>query len=157
MIGLAYRGIVLGEVQGWLPASGTLVRRGDRPRKVKLSGKYKATKKIVVVLNSWVQHSSIDAPLVVLVAHLPEVTPGLRQNRKSRKLRKVIRLCKCSPHGAACAGRYTHAGSRRRGAAATPHSSAFLRRLRATCRRRLMVPMGVSNSRLICLSERPRM
>ena len=34
-------------------------------------------------------------------------------------------------------------------------SSAWRRRLRATCRRRLIVPRGVSNSRLICFRERP--
>ena len=52
---------------------------------------------------------------------------------------------------------YTHAGSRRRVLTAVPRSIALRRRMRAMCRRRLMVPMGVSNSRLICLSERPRM
>jgi predicted RecB family nuclease len=71
MIGLAYRGIVLGEVQGRLPKSGTLVRLGDRPNKVKLAGKYKAAKKIVEVLKGWVQQPSIDAPPVVLNKHCP--------------------------------------------------------------------------------------
>ncbi len=51
---------------------------------------------------------------------------------------------------------YTHAASRRRALPAAPRSIAFLRRLRATCRRRLMVPTGASKSRLICCSERPR-
>jgi predicted RecB family nuclease len=71
LIGLAYRGIVFGEVQGWLPTSGTLVRLGNRPSKVKLAGKYKAAKKIVEALKSWVQQPSVEAPPVVLNKHCP--------------------------------------------------------------------------------------
>ena len=54
---------------------------------------------------------------------------------------------------------HTHASSRspRCGKRSPSWSRWRRRRLRATCRRRLIVPMGVSNSRLICLSERPRM
>src|ERR1700678_1833650 len=40
VIGLSYRGLVIGEVQGRQPAAGTLVRLGDRPSQVKLAGKY---------------------------------------------------------------------------------------------------------------------
>jgi predicted RecB family nuclease len=40
-LGLAYQGLVLGEVQGRQPSSGTLVLLGDRRGKVKLAGKYK--------------------------------------------------------------------------------------------------------------------
>ncbi len=56
----------------------------------------------------------------------------------------------------------TQAGSRRRrlevqrtGSVSQLGSRFSRSRLRATWRRRLMVPMGVSNSRLICLSDRP--
>ena len=51
--GLAYVGLVLGEVQGRLPASGTLVLLGDRPCKVKLAGKYKEVRRIVETLRGW--------------------------------------------------------------------------------------------------------
>jgi predicted RecB family nuclease len=71
MIGLAYRGVVLGEVQGRLPTSGTLVHLGDRPSKVKLAGKYKAAKKIVEALKGWVQQPSVEAPPAVLNKHCP--------------------------------------------------------------------------------------
>ena len=71
MLGLAYRGIVLGELQGRLPASGTLVRLRDRPSKVKLAGEYKAAKKIIEALKDWVQQPSVDAPPVVLNKHCP--------------------------------------------------------------------------------------
>jgi hypothetical protein len=38
---------------------------------------------------------------------------------------------------------------------ATSSSTSLARRLRATCRRRLMVPTGASNSSDISISERP--
>jgi hypothetical protein len=85
LIGLAYRGTVLGEVQGWLPTSGTLVRLGDRPSKLKLAGKYKAAKKIVEALKGWVQQPSVDAPPVVMNKHCPSCpsrTPASRRRRQ---------------------------------------------------------------------------
>jgi predicted RecB family nuclease len=66
-IGLAYQGLVLGQVQCRLPESGTLIRLGDRPCKVKLAGKYREVKKIVEVLQGWTG----DAPPVVLNKHCP--------------------------------------------------------------------------------------
>src|SRR5262249_54013781 len=44
-LGLAYQGFVLGEVQGRLPASGTLVLHGDRISKVKLAARYKEVRR----------------------------------------------------------------------------------------------------------------
>ena len=70
-IGLAYQGLVLGEVQGRLPASGTLVRLGDRPCKVKLAGKYKEVRKIVEALKGWAGDPAASAPPVVLNKHCP--------------------------------------------------------------------------------------
>lgn len=49
-VGLAHAGLVLGEVQGRLPASGTLARPAGRPCKVKLAGRYKEVRKIVAAL-----------------------------------------------------------------------------------------------------------
>ncbi len=51
-LGLAYLGLVLGEVQGRQPSAGTVVLDGDRPTKVKLSGKYKEVRRIVEVLRA---------------------------------------------------------------------------------------------------------
>jgi len=46
-IGIAYEGLVLGEVQGKLPALGTLVRLDARLSKVKLAAKYRDVRRIV--------------------------------------------------------------------------------------------------------------
>ena len=70
-LGLAYQGLVLGEVQGRLPASGTLVLLGDRPSKVKLAGKYKEVRRIVDALRAWAGNPAGDAPPVVLNKHCP--------------------------------------------------------------------------------------
>ena len=70
-LGLAYQGLVLGEVQGRQPASGTLVRLGDRPSKVKLAGKYKEVRRIVEALRAWADDPASDAPPVVLNKHCP--------------------------------------------------------------------------------------
>ena len=51
-LGLAYQGFVLGEVQGRLPAAGTLVLLGDRPSKVKLAAKYREVRRIVETLRA---------------------------------------------------------------------------------------------------------
>ena len=71
VLGLAYVGLVLGEVQGRQPASGTLVRLGDRPSKVKLAGKYKEVRRIVEALRAWASDPAGDAPPVVLNKHCP--------------------------------------------------------------------------------------
>ena len=70
-LGLAYQGLVLGEVQGRQPSSGTLVLLGDRPSKVKLAGKYKEVRRIVEALRAWASQPAGDAPPVVLNKHCP--------------------------------------------------------------------------------------
>ena len=70
-LGLAYQGLVLGEVQGRQPSSGTLVLVGDRPSKVKLAGKYKEVRRIVEALRGWTSQPAGDAPPVVLNKHCP--------------------------------------------------------------------------------------
>jgi predicted RecB family nuclease len=67
VLGLAYQGLVLGEVQGRQPSSGMLVLAGDRPTKVKLASKYKEVRRIVEVLRGWAS----DAPPVILNKHCP--------------------------------------------------------------------------------------
>src|SRR5262249_30673349 len=68
-LGLAYQSLVLGEIQGRLPASGTLVRLGDRPGKTKLASKYREVRRIVEALRAWTTDAAaiaIDsAPLTV--------------------------------------------------------------------------------------------
>jgi predicted RecB family nuclease len=70
-VGLAYQGLVLGEVQGRQPSSGTLVLLGDRPGKVKLAGKYKGVRRIVEALRAWTNQPVGDAPPIVLNKHCP--------------------------------------------------------------------------------------
>ena len=71
-LGLAYQGLVLGEVQGRQPTSGMLVLLGDRrPTKVKLAGKYKEVRRIVEVLRGWTSQPAGDAPPVILNKHCP--------------------------------------------------------------------------------------
>ena len=70
-LGLAYQGLVLGEVQGRQPSSGTLVLLGDRRGKVKLVGKYKEVRRIVDALRAWAGNPAGDAPPVVLNKHCP--------------------------------------------------------------------------------------
>jgi predicted RecB family nuclease len=67
----AYQGLVLGEVQGRLPVSATLVRSGGCPRKVQLAGKYKAARRVVEALRVWASNPPGDAPPVVLNKHCP--------------------------------------------------------------------------------------
>jgi hypothetical protein len=62
--GLACQGFVLGEVQGRLPASGTLVLLGDRPSKVKLAAKYREVRRIVEALRVWAKAPAGEAPSV---------------------------------------------------------------------------------------------
>jgi predicted RecB family nuclease len=70
-LGLAYEGLVLGEVQGRQPSSGMLVLLGDRRAKVKLVGKYKEVRRIVDVLRAWAGNPAGDGPPVLLNKHCP--------------------------------------------------------------------------------------
>jgi predicted RecB family nuclease len=70
-LGLAYQGLVLGEVQGRQPSSGTLIQLGNCPSKVKLAGKYKEERRIVNALRVWAGNTAVDAPPVVLNKHCP--------------------------------------------------------------------------------------
>jgi predicted RecB family nuclease len=71
VIGLAYEGLVLGETQGKLPASGTMVRLGNRLSKVKLAVKYREVRRIVNALRTWAGNSTSDAPPATLNKHCP--------------------------------------------------------------------------------------
>lgn len=70
-LGFAYQCLVLGEVQGWQPASGTLIRLGGRPCKVQLASRYKEVRRIVDALRAWADNPPSDAPPVVLNKHCP--------------------------------------------------------------------------------------
>ena len=70
-LGLAYQGLVLGDVQGRQPASGTLIRLGDHPSKVSLTSKYKEVRRIVDALRTWADDPTGDAPPVALNKHCP--------------------------------------------------------------------------------------
>jgi hypothetical protein len=67
----AYQGLVLGDLQGRLPASATLVRLGGRSCQVPLAGRYKAVRRIVDVLLAWTGKPAGDVPPVVLNKHRP--------------------------------------------------------------------------------------
>ncbi len=71
VLGLAYQGLVLGEVQGRQPSSGTLALLGDRQSKVKLAGKYKDVRRIVEALRAWTSQPVDDAPPAFLNKHCP--------------------------------------------------------------------------------------
>jgi predicted RecB family nuclease len=68
-LGLAYQSLVLGEIQGRFPASGTLVRLGDRAGKTKLAGKYREVRRIVEALRAWTINATANAPAVILNKH----------------------------------------------------------------------------------------
>lgn len=70
-LGFAYQGLVLGEVQGRQPASGTLVRLGGHPCKVQLASRYKEVRRIVDALRAWADNPASDTPPVVLNKHCP--------------------------------------------------------------------------------------
>lgn len=70
-LGLAFQGLVLGEVQGRQPSIGTFVLLNDRPSTVKLAGKYKEVRRIVETLRAWTSQPVADAPSVVLNKHCP--------------------------------------------------------------------------------------
>jgi predicted RecB family nuclease len=71
VLGLAYQGLVLGDVQGRPPASGTLIRMGGHPSKVQLTSKYKEVRRIVDALRAWADDPAGDAPPVGLNKHCP--------------------------------------------------------------------------------------
>lgn len=71
ILGLAYQGFVLGEVQGRQPPPGTLVLLGDRPCKVKMAGKHREVHRVVETLRAWAEAPGVDAPPVVLNKHCP--------------------------------------------------------------------------------------
>jgi predicted RecB family nuclease len=70
-LGLAFLGHVLGQVQGHLPARGTLVRLGGRVCRVKLSGRYMEVRRVVGTLEPWTREEAGAAPPVVLNKHCP--------------------------------------------------------------------------------------
>lgn len=70
-LGLAYQGLVLGEAQGRLPSSGTLVLLDDRSSKANLAGKYKEVRRIVEALRAETCQPVGDTPPVVLNKHCP--------------------------------------------------------------------------------------
>jgi predicted RecB family nuclease len=70
-LGFAYQALVLGEVQGQKPASGTLVRLGGRLCEVQFASRYKEVRRIVDALRAWVGNSASEAPPVVLNKHCP--------------------------------------------------------------------------------------
>ncbi|HBI44060.1 MAG TPA: IS66 family transposase [Planctomycetales bacterium] len=93
--GLAYAGLVLGEVQGRLPASGTLVRLGDHACKVKLAGRYKEVRKIVEALQGWTSNPAGEPPPVMLNKHCPSCPfrdACLRQAEKEDNLSLLDRM-----------------------------------------------------------------
>ena len=71
VLGLAYVGHVLGEVQGRQPSSGTLGLLDGRPSKVKLASKYKEVRQILDALRAWANHPVGDPPPVALNKHCP--------------------------------------------------------------------------------------
>jgi predicted RecB family nuclease len=70
-LGLAYQCLVLSEVQGRQPPSGTLIRLGGHPCKVKLTSKCKDVRRIVDALRAWADDPASDAPPVILNKHCP--------------------------------------------------------------------------------------
>jgi predicted RecB family nuclease len=71
ILGLAYEGFVVGEVQGRLPTSGTLVLLGGGPSKVKLAAKYREVRQTIETLRVWANAAAVDAPSIVLNKHCP--------------------------------------------------------------------------------------
>ena len=70
-LGLAYQSLVLSEVQGRQPVSGTLIRMGGHPSKLQLTSKYKEVIRITDALRAWADDPASDAPPVVLNKHCP--------------------------------------------------------------------------------------
>jgi len=71
ILGLAYLGFVLGEIQCQQPSCGTLVLLGDRSVKVKLAGSYREVRRIVQAIRAWTSTQVGDAPSIVLNKHCP--------------------------------------------------------------------------------------
>ena len=70
-LGLSYQGLVLGDVQGRQPASGTLIRLDGHPYRLSLTGRHKEVRRIVDTLRAWADDPASDAPPVVLNKHCP--------------------------------------------------------------------------------------
>jgi predicted RecB family nuclease len=71
VVGLAYLGHVLGQVQPRPPLTGTLIRPGGQARRVRLAGRYEEVRSIVATLKVWVGDPDAPAPAVVLNKHCP--------------------------------------------------------------------------------------
>jgi len=70
VIGLAYLGHVLGQAQNHLPSSGTIIRIGNQPFRVKLTSKYREIETILAALKAC-REDSAEPPPVVLNRHCP--------------------------------------------------------------------------------------
>lgn len=95
VIGLAYEGLVLGDIQGKLPASGTLVRLGNGLSKVKLATKYREVRRIVDALQAWAVNPASDAPPAILNKHCqvcPFQAPCLEQAERDNNLSLLDRM-----------------------------------------------------------------
>jgi predicted RecB family nuclease len=71
VIGLAYLGHVLGQVQQHLPASGTVILPEGRSHRVKLAGKYKPMKAVLAKLKAWMEGPVNEPPPVILNKYCP--------------------------------------------------------------------------------------
>src|SRR3990172_4126114 len=71
VLGLAYLGHVLGQVQPRPPATGTLIRVGGQVCRVKLAGRYKEVRSIVATLRALAGEPAPVAPPVILNKHCP--------------------------------------------------------------------------------------
>ena len=72
IIGLAYLGHVLGRLQQHIPQTGTIVRAGDRPCRVKFTNHYKEVRSIVATVRTWGEQRAVDPPPIILNKHCPE-------------------------------------------------------------------------------------
>jgi predicted RecB family nuclease len=70
-LGLAYQGLVLGEVQSRQPTAGTLILLGGRPCRVKLAGKYREVRRIVEILRAWADPLHLTFGHVVVEVQKP--------------------------------------------------------------------------------------
>jgi predicted RecB family nuclease len=71
VLGLAYLGHVLSQVQPRPPIAGTLIRVGGQACRVKLAGRYKEVRSIVASLRAWAGEVAPGAPPVILNKHCP--------------------------------------------------------------------------------------
>jgi predicted RecB family nuclease len=71
VLGLAFLGHVLGQVQSRPPITGTLLRVEGQACRVKLAGRYKDVRSIVATLRAWAGEPAPAAPPVILNKHCP--------------------------------------------------------------------------------------